>query len=264
LTIKFCSLSSGSSGNCHYMETENIRILVDAGFSGRQVENLLDSIDRCPSTIDAIFVTHEHLDHVKGVGVLSRRYDIPIYANANTWIGMEKTIGNIREKNIQVFTSENYLNIKDLDIYPLKIFHDALEPVGYIVNYQDKKISLITDTGLVNNHMIEKIKDSNLYLLESNHDREMLRTSSYPWTLKQRIMGNKGHLSNDDAGRILKKIIKAKGEIILLGHLSRDNNLPDLAFKTVSDYLIDKGVQVFKDIHLGISYRNRATKVYSL
>src|SRR5690554_4787402 len=133
MSIKFCSLSSGSSGNCQYIETDNTRILIDSGFSGKRVEELLSSIDVSPDTIDAILVTHEHIDHVKGVGVLSRRYDFPIFANANTWVGMEKTIGKIKEKNIKVFISEEYFEIKDITIYPINIFHDAQEPVGYIL-----------------------------------------------------------------------------------------------------------------------------------
>lgn len=262
--IKFCSLSSGSSGNCQYIETKNTRILIDGGFSGKRIESLLSSIGVCPSTLDGILVTHEHIDHTRGVGVLSRRYDFPIYANANTWVGMEKTIGKIKEENIKVFISEDYFEIKDITIHPINIFHDALEPVGFILYYNKTKISVITDTGIVNEDMKIKIKDSNLYLLESNHDITMLKEGSYPWPLKQRILSTRGHLSNEDAGRTLGEVISGNGEIILLGHLSQDNNLPQLAHETVKSILLDKGVNVIKDITLDLTYRDKVTKVYNL
>lgn len=262
--IKFCSLSSGSSGNCQYIETDNSRILIDAGFSGKRVEELLSSIGVCPTTLDAIFVTHEHIDHIKGVGVLSRRYDLPIYANGNTWVGMEKKIGNIKEKNIKVFTTAEYLDIQDMTIYPIGVFHDALEPVGYIIFYKNTKISIITDTGWVNNNIINKIKGSDLYLMESNHDELMLKEGLYPWYLKQRIMSDKGHLSNEDAGKILGNILNGNNEIVLLAHLSQDNNVPELALDTVRSSILNQGIDVNKDIVLELSHRNKATKLYSL
>lgn len=264
MSIKFCSLSSGSSGNCQYIETENTRIIVDGGFSGKKMESLLSSIGVCASSLDGILVTHEHIDHIRGVGVFSRRYDLPIYANANTWIGMEKTIGEIKEKNIKVFTSEEYLNIKDITVQPINIFHDALEPVGYIFFYNNIKISIITDTGMVNDNMKSKIKGSNLYLMESNHDVAMLKEGSYPWPLKQRILSTKGHLSNDDCGRILGDLVSGNGEIVLLGHLSQDNNLPELAYETVKRFILEQGIDANKDIVLDLTYRDKVTKVYDI
>lgn len=264
MSVKFCSLSSGSSGNCQYIETDNTRILIDNGFSGKRVEELLKSIDVCPTTLDAILVTHEHIDHVKGVGVMSRRYDIPIYGNANTWSGMEKKIGKIKEHNIRVFTTEEYLDINDLEINPIRIFHDANEPVGYILRNKDIKISVITDTGWVSENMKEKIKGSNLYLMESNHDVEMLNNGSYPWPLKQRILSTRGHLSNDDCGMTLCETLSGNGEVVLLGHLSKDNNSPTLAYQTVKNYLKNIGVEIDRDISLDMTFRDNTTKVYKL
>lgn len=262
--IKFCSLSSGSSGNCQYIETDNSKILIDAGFSGKRIEELLRSIGVCPTTLDAIFVTHEHTDHIKGVGVLSRRYDLPIYANGNTWTGMEKAIGNIKEKNIKVFEKERYLDFQDMSIYPIGVFHDALEPVGYIINHKNTKISIITDTGWVDNNIIHNIKNSQLYLMESNHDELMLREGLYPWYLKKRIMSSEGHLSNDDAGKALGDVLTGNGEIVLLAHLSKDNNVPELALDTVKTNIHNQGIDVDNDIVLGLSHRDKATKLYSL
>lgn len=262
--IKFCSLSSGSSGNCQYIETENSRILIDAGFSGKRIESLLSSIGVCPTTLDGIFVTHEHIDHTKGVGVFSRRYDLPIYANNNTWIGMNNTIGKISEKNTKVFKTEEFLDIKDITINPILINHDALEPVGYVLFYKKVKISIITDTGWVNDNMIEKIKNSNFYLMESNHDVNMLKYGNYPWSLKQRILSQHGHLSNDDAADVLGEVLSGNGETVLLGHLSQDNNRPDLAFKTVRDSIMSLGLDVDRDMCLELSFRQKATKIYTL
>lgn len=264
MTVKFCSLSSGSSGNAQYIETDNARILIDSGFSGKRLAELLGSIDVCPSTLDAILVTHEHIDHVKGAGVMSRRYDIPIYSNANTWAGMEKKIGAIKEHNIKVFNTEDYLDIKDIEVNPIHIFHDAKEPVGYILRSGGVKISVITDTGWVNTSMKEKIKGSNLFLMESNHDSNMLRNGSYPWPLKQRIASTRGHLSNDEAGLVLCETLGGNGEIVLLGHLSQDNNEPELAYKTVKTHLSLAGMDADKDIVLDMTYRDKCTKVYQL
>lgn len=264
MNFKFCSLTSGSSGNCQYIETKNTRILIDNGLSGKRVEELLKKIDVSPDTLDAIFVTHEHIDHVKGVGVMSRRYDLPIYANANTWSGMEKRIGKIKEHNIKVFSTEDYLDIKDLEINPIHIFHDANEPVGYILRNGGVKISVMTDTGWVSDSMKAKIKGSDLYLIESNHDTNMLKTGSYPWPLKQRISSTRGHLSNDDAGMVLCETLSASGEIVLLGHLSKDNNKPELAHQTVKNHLNLRGVDTEKDIKLDMTYRDSSTKVYCL
>ena len=264
MSIKFCSLSSGSSGNCQYIETDNLKILVDGGFSGKKIEGLLSSIGVSANELDGIFVTHEHVDHVRGVGVLSRRYDLPIFANENTWTAMEKTIGKISSKNTKVFISEKDLDLKDITVHPVKVFHDAMEPVGYVIYYKNKKISIITDTGWVNDRMKDKIKDSDLYLMESNHDVDMLRQGSYPWALKQRVLSTRGHLSNDDAGKVLGEVISGNGEIILLGHLSGENNLPDLAHRTVKNSMTKLGLNVDKDLTLDITYRDRVTKVYNL
>ncbi len=262
--IKFCSLSSGSDGNCQYIETGKSRILIDAGFSGKKIEGLLSSIGVCPTTLDGIFVTHEHIDHSRGVGVLSRRYDLPIFANNNTWIGMNSIVGKISEKNTQIFNTDDYLDIKDITINPILVSHDALEPVGYIIFYKNVKISIITDTGWVKDSIIGKIKDSNLYLMESNHDVDMLKKGSYPWSLKQRILSKHGHLSNDDAADVLGNVLSGNGETVLLAHLSQDNNRPDLAYNTVRNSIMGLGLDVDNDMCLELSFRGKATKIYTL
>ncbi len=261
--FKYCSLSSGSSGNCQYIETDNVKVLIDGGLSGKKIETLLKGIGVQPDTIDSILVTHEHTDHIKGVGILSRRYDIPIWANENTWISMEDKIGEIREDNIKVFTSEEHFNMKDLGIYPFKVSHDAKEPVGYCLYYKNIKISILTDTGWVNDSIKDHIKGSSLYLIESNHDVEMLKVGKYPYYLKRRIMSEKGHLSNEDAGKLITEIARGKGEIILLAHLSKENNFPLLAYETVKNIAVDAGIDVNDDINLDLTFREKATRVYN-
>ena len=264
MIFKFCSLSSGSSGNCQYIETENTKILIDAGFSGKKIEELLKSIDVIPNELDAILVTHEHIDHCAAVGILSRRYGIPIYANDNTWVGMEPIIKKVKDEKTKIFKTNENFNIKDIGIHPINTFHDALEPVGYILYCGNNKISIITDTGWVNDKIKNEIKNSNLYFLESNHDLKMLREGSYPWELKKRIMSTHGHLSNDDAGMVLSDVLSGNNEIVVLAHLSQDNNLPELAYNTVRLSIISQGIDVDNDVRLNLSFRDRATCIYSL
>lgn len=262
--IEFCSLSSGSSGNCQYIGTDRTRILIDAGFSGKKIEGLLSSIGVSPNAIDYILVTHEHIDHVRGAGVLSRRYDIPILANQNTWANMTKTIGKIKEKNIKIMDSDKDLVLEDLGIHPFRIYHDAIEPVGYLIYYKKTKISIITDTGWVDDNIKNKIKGSNLYLMESNHDVKMLKEGSYPWPLKQRVLSKEGHLSNADAGGVLSEVLSGNGEVVLLAHLSKENNIPSLAHETVRECIEGYGLNAHEDIELDLTYRDRPTKVYTL
>lgn len=264
MTIKFCSLSSGSSGNCQYIESGNTKILIDGGLSGKQIEKLLKDIDVDIAEIDGIFVTHEHSDHIKGVGILSRRYDIPICANKGTWMGMEDKIGKIKDDNIRVITTDEYCNFKDLDILPMKIYHDSLEPVGYIINSGTSKISVVTDTGYIDENIIYNMKDSGLYLLEANHDVELLKLGSYPYYLKERVLSMKGHLSNDDAGIVLSKLLKAENEVVLLGHLSKENNMPLLAYETVKEKLTSKSIELINNTRLDLTHRDRVTNVYNI
>nr|WP_280140143.1 MBL fold metallo-hydrolase [Proteiniborus ethanoligenes] len=261
--MKFCSLASGSSGNCQYIETDKVKLLVDAGLSGKRIQESLISIGVEPSTINGILVTHEHKDHIHGVGILSRRFNIPIYANENTWLSMKSEIGEVKEENIMVFDTNKIFEIKDLNIHPFNISHDSVEPVGYSFYHNNIKISIVTDTGYVSQEVKENIKNSHLLMIESNHDVQMLKVGSYPWFLKKRILGEHGHLSNDDAGRLLTEVISGNNECILLGHLSKENNFPELAYETVAGILTESGISITSDISLDLTYRDKPTKVYN-
>ncbi|AYD41314.1 MBL fold metallo-hydrolase [Clostridium fermenticellae] len=251
----FCPLYSGSSGNSIFVATPNARILVDAGLAGKKIENALSQIGEKPQDIDAIFVTHEHIDHIKGVGVLSRKYDIPIYANELTWKVMSKSIGKIRDSNIKILNNK-YTSINDMDVLSYKISHDAASPFGYSINCRNKKACIATDLGFFPKELNNILKDANVVLLESNHDTEMLKFGPYPYTLKRRILSNIGHLSNDDCGKAIVSIANGSFKNIILGHLSKTNNYPELAYQTVLNILTNAGIKINSDLNLSVAKRD--------
>ncbi len=262
--FKFCSLYSGSSGNAVFIESDKAKILVDCGVSGKKIAASLAGIDVDVSEINAILVTHEHSDHCYAVGVMSRRYNIPIYANEKTWEGMEKDIGNIKIENKRCIETYKDFEINDIRIHPFSIPHDAAEPVGYNFHVGNKKFTLATDIGHINEQLVSYIEGSDMVLLEANHDVEMLKCGSYPYFLKQRILGENGHLSNESAGSLAAHLVKSKMTRCLLGHLSKENNFPELAFQTVFNILTENGIKVGKDIELDVAVRDRASKIYSI
>lgn len=260
--IKFCSLFSGSSGNCQYIKTENSTVIVDAGLSGKRIQQGIVDIGEKPENIHAIFITHEHVDHIKGAGIMSRKYDIPIYANEKTWAAMEKSLGKIKPENIKLL--EDGVEIGDMFIQPFDISHDAAAPVGYKIFHENKKISLLTDTGCVTQSIKENIKNSDLLLIESNHDEDMVLIGPYPWPLKQRVLGEFGHMSNTTCGRLLADVLSKGNETVLLGHLSKENNFPELAYKTVENILREKGIDCKNDIRLNMTFRDKCTMLYEV
>ncbi len=253
----FCSLYSGSSGNSMFIASDKAKILIDAGLPGKKIDTALQEINQNPTEIDGIFITHEHSDHIKGVGVLSRKYNIPIYANADTWSAMESIIGKINEHNIKVIDKRSVTEIGDLNIKAFNIPHDAAGPVGYTVTDKRKSISVATDFGTFTKEIYDNIKDSEVILLESNHDVNMLKFGPYPYTLKRRILSEIGHLSNDDCGSAIVELVKSDtNKKIILGHLSNTNNQPDLAYQTVLNVLNENGVRQEKDIMLTMANRH--------
>ena len=262
MAVFFCSLASGSSGNCHLINDGENSILVDAGLSGRRIENKLKKIDINPKSLTAILVTHEHSDHIHGVGVLSRRYNIPIYANKGTWEGMNTKIGEIKEDNVKYFNSTQDFSILDFNIRSYDISHDANEPVGFSIEKDDVKISIVTDLGYIDKNIIKRIKNSDLVVLESNHDEEMLKAGRYPYYVKQRVLSNFGHLSNEAAGNAVVDLVNKNVKSVLLAHLSKENNFPELAIKTVKNILDDEKIIVGKDVNLNLAHRDKISKVY--
>lgn len=187
--LRFCPLFSGSDGNCCFLEVDNKRYLIDAGFSGKKIESNLKCLGVDPSTIDLIFLTHEHIDHIRGAGVLSRRYDIKICSNVETLTAGASKLGKIKDENIVVIGTEKKHRFSLFDLYTLEISHDCARGMGFVFNTDYGKVSLLTDTGIITNHMKEKIKGSKIFYFEANHDLEMLKNGPYDYNLKQRILG---------------------------------------------------------------------------
>lgn len=256
----FCPLYSGSSGNSIFVASQNTKILVDAGMPGKSIESALKHINQNPSDIDGIFITHEHSDHIKGAGIISRRYDIPIYANENTWKAMENKIGNIKENNIKIIC-ENSVDIKDMHIISYNISHDAASPIGYALYSGNKKACIATDLGYFSEEVKNVIKDADVILLESNHDVEMVKFGPYPYPLKRRILSEVGHLSNDACGKAIVEIMDGKQKHIILGHLSKTNNYPDLAYQTVLNILKENHIEIGRDISLNLARRDMPSDV---
>ena len=257
MRLEFCTIASGSSGNCTYIGSEHTKILIDAGISGKKIEEGLAELKLTGDQIDALFITHEHADHIKGAGILSRRFDIPIFATAETWAAMEGSLGKIAPSNKHIVYADEMCPVNDICVRPFEIPHDASEPVGYSVFAGGKKITLATDIGHVTDTIRENIEGSDLLLLESNHDIEMVRKGPYPWHLKQRILGEHGHLSNVAAGELLTEVMSGKMKYVFLGHLSEDNNNPHLAFETVEEILRKKQIEVGTHLKMDMASRFR-------
>ncbi len=261
--MRLIPLFSGSSGNCILLESGGVRVLIDAGLPGRTIENALLSVDVEPTTLGAILVTHEHSDHVRGIGVLSRRYDLPVYANAGTWEGMEAEIGRIASKNIRIFETGTEFYVKELLVRPFSIPHDANDPVAYCFHGDGRCAGVMTDIGYVREDMLDAVQDSELLLIEANHDEEMLKVGPYPYPLKRRILSDKGHLSNENCGRALGKLYLRGLCCAILGHLSKENNYEQLALETVRAELREQDIPDAA-FHLTVAHRDRVTGVFEL
>lgn len=235
--MKICVLASGSKGNCSYIETEKTKSLVDLGMSAGYIAKSLKSIGVDPSSIQRVFITHTHTDHVAGLKVFLKKYHPIVYLTKK----MEKELDfDILDK---VYIDED-MSIDDLDVKVIKTSHDAADSNGYIFSSLDKSIVYITDTGYIHVKNFNKLKNKSLYVFESNHDVRMLKNGKYPYYLQQRILSDKGHLSNKDSAYYLSQFIGDNTEKIILIHLSEENNKPEVALKTLLDTLEDKGVKI--------------------
>lgn len=233
--MRLCSIASGSSGNCIYVGSEATHLLVDAGISGRRIEQGLKELELKASDLDGILITHEHTDHISGLGVLSRKYEIPIYAARGTLQALRSCngLGNLDESLLHEVRADEKVIIKDLTVNPMRISHDAADPVAYRVSYGSQRVGICTDLGVYNDYTVECLKGMDALLIEANHDVNMLQVGPYPYYLKQRILGDRGHLSNENSGRLLSRVLHDKLKTIILGHLSKENNLPELAYEAV-------------------------------
>ncbi len=261
--LNFCSLYSGSSGNSLFIETENTKLLIDAGVSSKKIEEALHQINVEPSSINAILVTHEHSDHIQGLGTFSKKFDIPIYANQETIDNMPTQISKISEKNIKKFKVSDKFYIGDININSFSIPHDAANPCGFNIFKDDKKISIATDIGHIDNKIINNLDESSFILLEANYDQEVLRYSHYPYNLKTRIAGPNGHLPNNEAGKAISFLLKSGLKTAMLGHLSKENNFPELAYKTVVEELISENY-LESSLSLSVADRDKPSKIIKI
>lgn len=259
--IKFCSLYSGSSGNALFIGTEKTKILIDAGLSGKRILEALRSIGENPAELSAILISHEHIDHVRGAGIVSRKQDVPIYANEATWCAMEYGLGPVKLENRVAFRTGEEFEIGDICVRPFSIPHDAAEPVGYNFFAEGKKITTATDIGHMNKELLSHMEGNDLLLLESNHDIEMLKVGPYPWPLKKRILGDHGHLSNENCAKVIAYLAAQGTRRFVLGHLSHENNFPELAYQTTFNALCEKQIAVGSDVTLEVALRDRVGTV---
>lgn len=244
MSMQFSVLASGSSGNAFYIETKEHSFLVDAGLSCKKICQLFEQIGKDPANLDGIFVTHEHSDHIRGLGVMARKYKLPVYANERTWKAMEGLVGDIDTGQKFTFDLETVRSFGSLDVESFGVSHDAADPMFYIFRSGGKKLVLITDTGYVSDRMKAMIRDADVYIFESNHDVEMLRMGRYPWNVKRRILSDVGHVCNEDAALAMSEVVGDRTKRIYLAHLSRDNNMKDLARMSVSQTLATRGIEV--------------------
>lgn len=238
--MKVCVLSSGSKGNTTYIETNETKILIDCGNSSKYITDKLTSLKVNPKEIDAILITHVHSDHIKGLQVLLKHIDPVVYMT-------EKMYPYLDYVTNYSFIEKNKIIVKDLEIDVIKTSHDAEDSVGYIVNNGDKSVVYVTDTGYINKKYFDILSNRNIYIFESNHDIEMLNNGRYPFELRQRILSDKGHLSNYDSAKYLASFIGNNTKKIILAHLSEENNTEELALSTLKERLSKEEIN-FKNI----------------
>ncbi|WP_088104580.1 MBL fold metallo-hydrolase [Halalkalibacter urbisdiaboli] len=250
MTLRFSVLASGSTGNAIYVETDKQKLLIDAGLSGKKMDELFQKVNRNPKELDGILVSHEHSDHIKGVGIFARKHKLPIYANEKTWQAMESQLGTIATEQKFTFAMGEVKTFGDLDVESFGVSHDAVEPMFYVFHHAGKKLVLATDMGYVSERIKGTIKGADMYIFESNHDLNMLRMGRYPWNVKRRILSDVGHVSNEDAALALSEVIDDNTSRIYLAHLSLDNNMKDLARLTVEQVLKEQGMAVGEQFEL--------------
>ncbi|WP_027964553.1 MBL fold metallo-hydrolase [Halalkalibacillus halophilus] len=262
MTLQFSVLASGSSGNAFYVGTDNVKLLVDAGLSGKKIKEQLAQINVCPTDLDGILVTHEHSDHIKGLGVMARRYQLPVYANEKTRKAIDtSSVGEIITDQKFSFDMESVKTLADLDVESFGVSHDAADPMFYIFHYEGKKVAMLTDTGYVSERMKKKIENADAILFEANHDVGMLQMGRYPWNVKRRILSDLGHVSNEDAAIAMMDVIGDQTKSIYLGHLSQDNNMIDIARMSVEQYLKQHDIGVGDKLHIKDTSPTKATPI---
>lgn len=265
--MELCSIASGSSGNCIYAGTDNCHLLIDAGISGKRIEAGLNEIGLKTSEMQGVLITHEHSDHIKSLGVVARKHGIPMYGTKGTidWIRQHQAIGKVDESLFHVILPEVEFTIGDMDILPIPTSHDAAEPVAYIMKNEKHSMGVITDLGKYDDYIVDKLQGLDVLLLEANHDVHMLQAGRYPYYLKKRILGERGHLSNELSGQLLGEVLHDGFKKVILGHLSQENNYPELAYETVR-LEVTMGENPYKgsDFPVVVAKRNEVSELVSV
>lgn len=250
--IRFQSFLSGSSGNSTFVTAGETEILVDCGANGKYIEECLKRIDRAPEKIAAILISHSHRDHVSGAGVLSRKYNIPVFASEETWKDMSQITGKIQPENMRIISENEKISLGELEITPFPTPHDALGSVAYRIESEKTKMAIATDIGHISDELLENLSGCDFLIIEANHDVELLRNGRYPYYLKRRILSPNGHLSNEDSARLCAMLFSSGTKAFWLGHLSHENNTPELAYNTVKATLEEAGIKVGTDVALNV------------
>lgn len=265
--MRMCSIASGSSGNCIYVGSDNTHLLVDTGISKKRIEEGLHKLEIKGEELDGILVTHEHSDHIQGLGVFSRKYEIPIYATEGTIQGIESchTLGKLPGGLLHPIETDKPFTLGEIEVHPFSVSHDANDPCGYRFESNRRAIAVATDLGMYDDYIVNHLRNLDAVLLEANHDIHMLEVGSYPYPLKRRILGEKGHLSNELSGRLLCDILHENLQHIVLGHLSKENNYARLAYETVK-LEVTLGENEFKgeDLHMFVAKRDEISEILTV
>jgi phosphoribosyl 1,2-cyclic phosphodiesterase len=238
ISLRVCVLGSGSSGNSILVCSEKTKILVDAGLSASEIASRMALVSAAPGELCGILISHEHIDHIRSAGVMARRYRIPLYLNASTHEAAQVKLGKLHQ--LEIFETNQKLEIRDLLIEPFSVPHDAADPVSFCFYTKNRKLGIATDLGRPTTLVREMLKACHALILESNHDPEMLLSGPYPWWLKQRIRGGSGHLSNESSQSLLRELIHADLKHVILAHLSEKNNHVTLAHQTAMEVLQER------------------------
>jgi len=256
VALSLCMLASGSKGNCIHVSAGDKSFLVDAGLSGREIERRMGQRDLSPEHLQAIVVSHEHGDHIRGVGVLARRYGLPVYMSGETESAALPNLGKLPRSCH--FHPGTPFSIPPFSIHPFNVSHDAADPVGFTISMNGSRIGIATDLGIATGLVEQHLKDCHLLVLEANHDLEMLTNGPYPWPLKQRIKSRNGHLSNEAAEALLRAVMNTALKHVVLGHLSETNNTAHQALKIVKQAIGNR------DIDIMVAVQDRSGPVLTL
>lgn len=264
MSLNFCSFASGSTGNCYLIRYGETALLVDVGISGKRIFEGLDYTDTPIENLQAVLVTHEHIDHIQSLPIVTRKApNVRAYANEATWNNIDKKVA---EEKKAYFKTGDVFDIGGIRVKSFPISHDAAEPVGYSFYADGRQISIVTDSGCITQEIFDEILEADLLVLEANHEVEVLQMCSYPYKTKRRILGDKGHLSNVTAGKCICKLVemKDKARRILLGHLSKQNNEPELARMTICNILNEADIYVGDQLEMEVILRDTVSRIYEV